>query len=135
MLYNTDLIIIFLIISYLDKFAIYLSKWRYNNSDYEVHHNTRWFFIHFFVNLFITIVSFNDLKYCLHNSHNCYDTLNNFFDPTTIQLSCDTLGKFLKPFQTAHSSNSCNPLVDMTYNLNIVTNTKLYPHPMYALVF
>ena len=77
MLYNTDLIIIFLIISYLDKFAIYLSKWRYNNSDYEVHHNTRWFFIHFFVNLFITIVSFNDLKFCLQNSNICSDTLIN----------------------------------------------------------
>ena len=75
MLHNIDLIIIFLIISYLDKIAIYLSKWRYSNNNHEVHHNARWFFIHFFVNLFITIVSFNDLKYCLHNSHNCYDTL------------------------------------------------------------
>ena len=53
MLYNADIIIIFLFVYYLDNLSIYLNKIRFKNTN--INHNTRWFFIHFFINLFITI--------------------------------------------------------------------------------
>lgn len=40
-------------------------------SSKQVHHNARWFFIHFVVNTFVTFSTFSDLKYCLINQINC----------------------------------------------------------------
>lgn len=76
MLYNADIIIIFLFIYYLDNLSIYLNRMRFNNTN--INHNTRWFFIHFFINLFITIATFNDLRYCLNNIESCsYSEISN----------------------------------------------------------
>ena len=63
MVYNIELIIIFFAIYFLDNISIYLNKLRFG--DKEAHHNVRWFFIHFFINMFITLATFNDLKFCL----------------------------------------------------------------------
>jgi hypothetical protein len=37
----------------------------------EVNHNSRWFFIHFLVNLHVTIYTYEDLVYCLNNINEC----------------------------------------------------------------
>ena len=69
MIYNIELIVIFFAIYFLDNISIYLNKLRFG--DKEAHHNVRWFFIHFFINMFITLATFNDLKFCLKNTDSC----------------------------------------------------------------
>ena len=62
MIYNTEIIFIFFVIYFLDNISIYLNKLKFGKK--EVHHNVRWFFIHFFINLFITLATFNDFQFC-----------------------------------------------------------------------
>ena len=69
MIYNIELIFIFFSIYFLDSVSIYLNKLKFG--DKEPHHNVRWFFIHFFVNLFVTLATFNDLRFCLENTSTC----------------------------------------------------------------
>ena len=38
----------------------------------QIHHNSRWFFIHFVVNVMVTVLTFGDLLYCIENSTGCY---------------------------------------------------------------
>lgn len=76
MVHNTDIILIFCVIYFLDSISIYLSKLKF--SDKIVHHNVRWFFIHFFINLFVTLATINDLKYCVNNTDLCiYEDVND----------------------------------------------------------
>jgi hypothetical protein len=53
----------------LDKIAIILYK-LLKNSEF-VPQNIRWFFIHFFINLYVSIAGFNDLYFCISNIQNC----------------------------------------------------------------
>ena len=40
--------------------------------DKHVHHNSRWFFIHFVINIFVTLLTFSDLVYCINDYDGCY---------------------------------------------------------------
>lgn len=64
----------------LDKFAILLYKIRNKNMIIPYSQNIRWFFIHFIVNLYITIYGFNDVKYSITNMLDCSekDWVNGF---------------------------------------------------------
>ena len=64
-----DIVIIFFTILLIDKTSIYLHNIKYPEKN--VHHNVRWFFIHFFINLFIAASTTTDLTYCLNNIEEC----------------------------------------------------------------
>lgn len=52
--------------------------------------NSRWFFIHFFINSIVTYYNFNDLKYCLNNINECtieHCSENSFFATQLVILS------------------------------------------------
>ena len=38
----------------------------------DVHHNSRWFFIHCIVNIIVTLLTFDDLMYCINDYEGCY---------------------------------------------------------------
>jgi hypothetical protein len=38
----------------------------------NIHHNSRWFFIHFFINVIITCLTVNDLMFCIEDYTGCY---------------------------------------------------------------
>lgn len=70
-----DIFLMFMFIVFFDKVSIYLNNIKFPGE--KAHHNVRWFFIHFFVNLFISITTFRDLKYCLYNtSTSSYDLIS-----------------------------------------------------------
>jgi len=76
MSYNIDMVTIFFAVCFLDNISIYLHKLKFG--DVEVHHNVRWFFLHFFINLFITLATLNDLQFCLKNTEQCsYSIISN----------------------------------------------------------
>ena len=53
----------------LDKTSIILYKKYNNNSLYS--QNVRWFFIHFIINLYVTIYGFSDIKYSITHISEC----------------------------------------------------------------
>lgn len=53
---------------FLDKLAIYLYE---NYSEAKYSHNVRWFFIHFVINIFVTIFGLYDLTFCINNIDKC----------------------------------------------------------------
>lgn len=53
----------------LDLISIAVSETILNTN--QIHHNCRWFFIHFFVNLSVVLNNYNDLKYCIINPEKC----------------------------------------------------------------
>lgn len=59
----------FFICFLLDKLSIYLYK-NYNNTD-KYSHNIRWFFIHYVINILVTIFAFTDLQFCILNISSC----------------------------------------------------------------
>lgn len=71
-----DIALLFMFIKFFDIVSIYLNNLKFPREN--VHHNVRWFFIHFFVNLFITLTTFSDLTYCLQNTNTCsYDIISD----------------------------------------------------------
>ena len=59
-----------LFITFCDMVSCVLSKLFLPQED--IHHNSRWFFIHFVINVMITVLTFNDLLYCIEDSTGCY---------------------------------------------------------------
>ena len=57
-------------IVFCDILSIILSKLVYPIT--EVHHNTRWFFIHFMVNIVVTVNTFSDLVFCIGDNERCH---------------------------------------------------------------
>lgn len=57
----------FCTIGILDGFSYLVSKIFVD----KVHYNARWFFIHFNINLLVTIFTFGDLKDCLYDYESC----------------------------------------------------------------
>jgi hypothetical protein len=57
----------------VDTFSYFLTKYITQKND--VHHNARWFFIHFIINTIATFCNYGDLIFCLKNIDGC--TLEN----------------------------------------------------------
>lgn len=74
--YLFDFQICFLILSIIaiDYISIYTTK--YINKKLPITPNTRWFFIHSYVNFIITITTFNDLLLCISDPYNGTLTLS-----------------------------------------------------------